>query len=114
MSDRDFTQAGFELARKDLGLEALGQKEYSREELIQYLAEKVAYMMEYELEQLFSLLYRMDVQQISVEKALNPEEITPSNIAIAELILNRQVQRAKTKAEYKQNTIDDLDEELKF
>lgn len=76
----------------------------SEEEFIQALTEKVAYFLEYRLDYFLSLLYRLDILEVDIKRALignlNPAE------AFARLIIERQKQRLRTKARYSQNCQD--------
>lgn len=76
--------------------------------LFDLLADQIAYMIEFRLEHLFSLLYRMDVQESLVRAALDPAAPDPANIGIAKIVLERQKQRNHTKATIKP---EDLGEE---
>ena len=99
---------------KDFSIEKEGADKLSEEELLQLLADQVAYYIERRLEFLLSTLYRMDVAEKKVNAALSPESAEPANIAIAKLILERQKQRIYTKHFYKQPKIEDLEEGLKY
>jgi len=75
--------------------------------LFDMVANEVAYMIEHQIEQLMSMLYRLDVLEPHINHALSPLCSDPANIALAKLILERQAQRIKTKKEYQVNK--DLD-----
>jgi hypothetical protein len=102
-----------ELIQRDFGLatthEALGEDEF-----FDLLADHVAFMIERNLEELLSLMYRMDINEAMVHRALSPGNPEPANVAIAKLVVERQRQRVETKRQYKQEPLDDLDDELKF
>lgn len=104
-----------ELITRDFELETTADQEaISEEELFHLLANRIAYMIEYQLEFLLSLMYRLDVSERKVEEALSPGAPEPANIGLAKLVLERQKQRAFTKQYYKQDELEDLDEELKL
>jgi len=104
-----------ELIVRDFELEAIEEKEQiTEEELLRELANRIAYMLEYQLEFLLSLMYRLDVSEQKVNAALSPGAPEPANIGLAQLVIERQKQRAFTKQYYKQDNLEDLDEELKF
>ena len=98
---------------KDFGLERV-EANMTEEALLQLLANQVAYYMEYDLEFLFSSMYRLDISEQKVKEALAPNAIVSPNIAVAKLILERQKKRVQTKHFYKQAPIKDLDEELEY
>ncbi|MEM9819790.1 MAG: hypothetical protein AAF985_01905 [Bacteroidota bacterium] len=96
------------LIARDFGLE-LGEEPLSEEALLELVANEVAYMIEYRLDFLMSLLYRLDVLEHKIDFALSPYSIEPANIALAQLIIERQQQRILTKRQYRQTKLDDLD-----
>ena len=83
-------------------------------ELLQVLSNRVAYLIESNMEFLLSLMYRMDIKESFVNQALSPGASDPPNIGLAKLILERQRQRIATKVEYKQPKIEDLEEGLEY
>ena len=104
-----------ELISRDFELESIEEKDaITEEELFLVLADRIAYMIEYQLEFLLSLMYRLDVKETKVEAALAPGAPEPANVGLARLVLERQKQRAFTKQYYKQDKLEDLDEELMF
>ena len=98
----------------DFGIEQTTDTNIDEEALLALLSDQVAYYIEYDLEFLFSSLYRLDIKEQKVKEVLGATAAEPANIAIAKLILERQKQRVYTKEFYKQAPIEDLDEELKF
>ncbi len=74
----------------------------SEDELLDLLAGQVAYMIEYRMDYLLSLLYRLDVLEHKINHALSPVAVDPPALGLAKLILERQKQRIATKAEYRQ------------
>ena len=56
----------------------------------------------------------VDIDQSKVEHALSLGNVVPANLGIAALIFDRQVARLETKLKYKQEEIEDLDEELRY
>ncbi len=79
-----------------------------------WLADYVAYLMEYRLEYLLSWLYRMDISEQAVQNALSPHQSILANVAIAQLILARQAERNRTKQAYPQPELSMIDEELRW
>ncbi len=96
------------LINKDFELE-IPEEQLSEEELLRILSNRIAEMIEYQLEMLLSLMYRLDVPEKKVNFALSPLCPEPANVALARLVLDRQKQRAFTKKHYKQKDLDDLD-----
>jgi len=99
---------------KDFSIEKVDVENLDEEALLQLLANQVAHYMQYELEFLFSAMYRLDIDEAKIKEALAPMALEPANIGVARLILERQKQRVYTKHLYKQAPIEDLDEDLKY
>ena len=102
-----------ELITQNFELE-LPDEPISDERLFQILADQIAYMIEFRMEYLLSLLYRNDVLEHKINEALSPANEDPPNIALAKLVMERQKQRIATKKAYKVSPIEDIDEELRF
>lgn len=104
-----------ELIARDFELEFVDdQAQITEEELLLLLSNRITYMIEYQLEFLLSLMYRLDISEQKVNAALSPGAPEPANIGLAQLVIERQKQRTFTKQYYKQEKLEDLDEELKF
>ncbi len=86
----------------------------TEEELFQYLCDRIAWMIEHNMEYLLSLLYRNDVEESKIHFALSRHEPDPANVALAKLVMDRQKQRMATKKLYGKQNADDVDEELKW
>jgi hypothetical protein len=85
------------------------EKELNEQELLDYLSEAIGYMIEHRLDFLLSLLYRLDVDEYKINKALLPGNPEPANLALAHLVLERQKQRVATKKAYKVQNTDSWD-----
>lgn len=99
---------------RDFEIESSGQDEPSEEELFQLLCDRIAWMIEHNMEYLLSLLYRNDVDESRIHFALSPFAGEPANIALAKLVMERQKQRMATKAAYGKQSTDDVDEDLRW
>lgn len=86
----------------------------SESDVFNLLAERIAYMIEYKMEVLLSLMYRNDIDETKVNAALSPLAPDPPAIGLAKLVMNRQKQRMATKEYYKQQEPEDLDEALRY
>lgn len=98
-----------ELIIKDFELAQIGEG-ISEDELFKILVDQVGYMIEYKLDVLLSLMYRLDIEESKVHFALSPFAPEPANIGIARLVLERQKKRAFTKLYYKQSPLGNLDD----
>ncbi|MEM9847919.1 MAG: hypothetical protein AAF847_08510, partial [Bacteroidota bacterium] len=61
--------------------------------LLQWLSDYVAHLLEHRKEYLMSVLYQMDISEDLVSHALSPLNLAPTNLSLAQLILERQKQR---------------------
>lgn len=102
-----------QLIIQDFELESYDIPE-DQEDLLIWLADYVAELIERRLEYLLSWLYRMDIPEVAVQAAFSPRHPEPANETIARLILIRQEERARTKQKYPQQLDDEIDEELKW
>ncbi|GJM32124.1 MAG: hypothetical protein DHS20C18_11250 [Saprospiraceae bacterium] len=91
-----------ELVIRDFEVELKGEKILTEEDLFRILSDQIAYMIEYRLEYLLSLMYRLDINERKVNDALAPFAPEPANIGLARLVLDRQKQRTYTKSHFKQ------------
>ncbi len=105
----DYSKETTDLIIKDFELE-LKEEPVSEQEMLDVLADHVAYLLEHRLEFVMSLLYRLDVDERLVEEVLMPGAPIPANIGIARLIIERQKQRVHTKKNYKPPKIDDWED----
>ena len=101
---RDLILRDFELAEPD--------KPLSDEEMIAYLADAIAYMMEHRMDFLMSLLYRLDVSEGKIAFAMLPGNPLPANRALALAVWERQKQRIATKKSYSEQNPSNWDWDL--
>jgi hypothetical protein len=98
----------FELANPEDGANL------SEEALFQMLCDRITWLIEHNMEYLLSLLYRNDVAEKKIHDALSPRCPEPANIALAQLVMERQKQRMETKKLYGSQQSDEVEEELKW
>ncbi|MEY3241349.1 MAG: hypothetical protein RIR11_2788 [Bacteroidota bacterium] len=67
------------------------------EELLAVLTVRIENMLEQETDMLLSLLYRLDVEEKAILKALQPEIGETAASSLAKLVLKRQKQRWEIK-----------------
>ena len=86
----DISQSEFELERTDYTL------------FLENLTRIINYLLEKDFQRLLNGLYRVDVSQAKVNQVLN--ESAPDNISkeIAELILERELQKVETRFKYRE------------
>lgn len=72
--------------------------DFSFEKLRNLLAERIDFLLKSDPEKLFSILYRIDISEAKSKEALesagNPAEV------MADLIVERQLQKVKTRMEF--------------
>ena len=73
------------------------------EELKQKLALHINHLINHDFEKLVSLLYRVDVNENKMRKVLDNKEGENAPMLIAGLIIERQLQKLKTRKESKSN-----------
>jgi hypothetical protein len=88
----------FELAESDF---------ISEEDLERALSAVIHRMIDRDLEKLFSILYRLDVNEQKVHAALRKNNDIAPHIAIAKLIIKRHKEKLESRLKYKQDKDDD-------
>jgi hypothetical protein len=87
----------------------IDQESVDDEALFQILTDQIAYLIQHRFEFLMSLMYRLDIEEMKIHQALAPDSPEPANVAIARLVIERQVKRMETKEKYKQDPLPDWD-----
>lgn len=93
----------------DFDIQQVGENTYTESDILKLLAQQIAWMLEKQPETLFSLMYRLDVDEKKVRLALDQTNPSPPHESLAWLVLSRQKQRLETK---KSTPVDDLDPDL--
>lgn len=84
-----------------------GEETYlSEEEFLNRLAAKVSYMLQYNSGVFFQLLYKMDVLEPKLRVAMQTEDVP---MAIARLILERQLEKLEARKAHPSTTAEDKD-----
>ncbi|MCF8238759.1 MAG: hypothetical protein K9I85_11420 [Saprospiraceae bacterium] len=86
-----------------------GKEQFDEAEVLEMLTKQIAWMLETKTEFLFSLLYRLDVDERLVRRAMDPSEETPAAAGLARLVFDRQMARMQTKRDIR---VDDIDPDL--
>lgn len=81
------------------------KKDYAEELKIikEFLSKRIAELMIKNQERFFNTLYRIDVKENKVAQVLNTSKNPPDDLA--DLIIERQIQRLKTQMLYKQGKL---------
>jgi hypothetical protein len=96
---------------KELAIELT--EKISLEELQRQLAEHINHLIKNNFEQLVNLLYRIDVSEAKIKSLLQHNPGQDSAAIIASLIIERQLEKIKTRRQYSQWK-SDFDEEEKW
>jgi hypothetical protein len=100
------------LIRRDFDLATKqATQDISEDELLDLLSDEVAVMIERRLDFLLSLMYRLDIDEAKINRALAPRQAFPANVGLATLILERQKQRIFTKKNIKVTQLENDDVE---
>ena len=79
-------------------------RQLTREDLIRLVAEEIQYLIDHNLDKLWSLLYRIDVSEKKVKEVIATMPYSSHAIKIAELIVMRQEEKVQTRKKYKRPT----------
>lgn len=82
------------------------QGQENRKELLEAITIRVNELLKSDPGLLFSYLYRLDVLEHKVRQVMSPDNNKNPAESLAFLILERQLQRLKTKVTFKQKPID--------
>ena len=75
----------------------------------QILAERINELINSDFQKLVSILYRIDVNETKLKQLLNANQATDAGLIIADLLIERQEQKIRSRQEYKpdENISDD-------
>jgi hypothetical protein len=79
------------------------KKGLTREELLSWLTQKIIFLLLHDMEKLLHILYRIDVKESLVKDVFaqhDPKKIAP---LLAELIINRELEKVHTRLKYRQS-----------
>ena len=85
----------------------------SLEELKQKLALHINHLINHDFEKLVSLLYRVDVNENKLRNVLDNKEGENTPMLIADLIIERQLQKIKSRQQFRQRD-NDINENEKW
>lgn len=98
-----------------LEIEFDGSNDYQK--LLTKIEWIVNYLIEKDLERLFWMLYRIDVSEQKIKNTLDLSGPDNASLAIATLVLEREIEKAKTRKSYKSsktNETDPMDQEERW
>ena len=79
-------------------------------ELLEFLENFIENLIDTDMERLFYVLYRLDINEQKVHQALSPYSKEMPHKVLAELIFKREKQKATTRIEYEAQELEDDDE----
>lgn len=94
------------LVQKDFEVEHI-PADVTAAELLDFLERFIQDLIEHNLERLFYVLYRLDIDEQRVHQALSPYAVELPHKVLAQLIFNREQQKARTRLEYADKSYDD-------
>lgn len=77
--------------------------------LLAMLSERIEEMLDKRPEYLMSLLYRLDVLEEKIRPVMRADAPEPAHIGLAQLVLERQKQRAETRQTIKPDPLEGLE-----
>jgi acetoin utilization deacetylase AcuC-like enzyme len=80
---------------------ALQEGGYTYDALVQCIAAEVQYLIDYDLNKLWNVLYRIDVSEKKVKEVIETTPFTQHSLLIAQLILKRQQEKIISRKQYK-------------
>ncbi|HLP33648.1 MAG TPA: hypothetical protein VK202_09255 [Bacteroidia bacterium] len=90
-----------ELQKENISTDIELKEHFTHEQLRDWLSAKIADLMQHDFHRLLAILYRIDVHENNVKRVF--DEYTPHEIPsmIAELMIQRQLQKARTRIAYR-------------
>jgi hypothetical protein len=82
-----------------------------REALRYFIADHINQLIETDFHRLISLLYRIDVNEEKLKKLLKDNEKADAGLIIADLIIERQLEKIKSREQFKQKDNDKGEDE---
>lgn len=86
----------------------------SREELYRSLAEYINHLIQKDFQKLVQLLYRIDVNETKLKQLLKDNPDKDAAPIISNLIIERQIQKIKSRQQSREQNMDGIDENEKW
>jgi len=94
--------------QKDFEVENIPEN-VTEQDLLIILEQFVQHLLDTDMKQLFYVLYRLDINEQKVHQALQPTAIELPHKTLAQLVFQREKQKAKTRIEYNERTSEEGD-----
>lgn len=95
---------GFDPIYNELNVDR--SKQWTEDELLQLISERVAWFLENDKDLLLSYLYRLDIDMKQIAEVLSRTGGEEAHTALGRLILERQKQRMATREKYRVDPIE--------
>lgn len=82
----------------------------NKQDLQAAITNRVAELMETDIELLMSFLYRLDILEADIDFIMNKQREIPISEGLGKLIFDKQLERKSYREQYKQNPIEGWDE----
>src|SRR5438105_3463717 len=90
-----------EIIQCSFDLEEISSNENLLEKIRALLIDKIDHLLNHNFEKLLWILYRLDVSEEKAKQALALQSEKKPSELLADLIIERQMEKAKTRAQYK-------------
>jgi hypothetical protein len=90
-----------EIIIRNFDLEEIPSDENLLEKIRALLIDKIDFLLNHDFEKLLWILYRIDVSEEKAKQALALQSEKKSSELLADLIIERQMEKAKTRMKYK-------------
>ena len=90
-----------EIIIRNFDLEEIPSEENLLEKIRALLIDKLDFLLNHDLEKLLWILYRIDVSEEKAKQALALQSEKKPSELLADLIIERQIEKAKTRMKYK-------------
>jgi len=84
----------------ELAAEVPGDEQVKHEALKKILSKRIEEMIDHELDRFVNLLYRIDISEAKVKQALSQQPFSKAVENVAEMIIQRQLQKVITRKQY--------------
>ncbi len=105
----DLTQLAEELSKSELGVLVI---QHSYDSIKDAISNRVNELINADFSRLVFILYRLDIPEKKLKEALETSSNTPASDTIADMIINRQMQKIESRKKYRQN--DNIHEEERW
>lgn len=92
------------LVQKDFKLDGSSINELpspSFEEVLVYLEGAISHLLDHDFERLLQIMYRIDIDENRFKEVLQSEESKEIAAKLARMVLDRELEKVRTRAEYK-------------